>query len=117
MERDLKEARKCYQEVLDAAKSMSSTVGDLTKAMEALKDVTNFQAAFIGGQSNNQEAFVKSMQEHVKEMMATFKVHRDHINKQEDGLEDVNARVTRRRKEIDHLNALVGVVDDPFIDP
>ena len=38
------------------------------------------------------------------------RVHRERLNKQEDGLEEVNARVTRRRKEIDNLNALVGVV-------
>ena len=72
----------------------------LTKSMETLKEVTNFQAAFIGGQSDDQEAFVKSMEEHVKEAMAMFKVHRECLNKQEDGLEDVNTRVTRRRKEI-----------------
>jgi hypothetical protein len=50
------------------------------------------------------------MEAHVKEAMAMFKVQRNRIKKQEEGLEEANARITRRRKEIDHLNALVGVV-------
>ena len=89
---------------------MASTMEDVKKSMATLTEVTNFQAAFIGGQSDDQEEFMKSMQEHVKEAMATFKVHRERLNRQEDGLEEVNARVTRRRKEIDSLNTLVGVV-------
>jgi uncharacterized protein YukE len=115
LEKDLKEARRCYSEVLETAKSMASTMDDVKKAMATLTEVTNFQAAFIGGQSDDQEAFVKSMEEHVKETMATLKVHRTRINKQEEGLEDANARITQRRKEIDNLNALVGVVDDPLL--
>jgi methyl-accepting chemotaxis protein len=117
LEKDLREARKCYNDVLEAARSMSSTMGDLEKSMTSLKDVTNFQAAFIGDWSDNNDAFQREMGEHVKEAMATFKVHRQRINQQEEKMDQVHERVTRRRKEIDDLNGLVGVVHGPFGDP
>lgn len=100
MERDLREARKSYDDVLKNTITLSSLTSDLSKSLKEVVNTVNLQAAFIGDLSNDYNLTVQRLEQHLKEAVAEST-----STKLE--LKDLHERITRRRKEIDVHDGLV----------
>ena len=80
---------------------MTGILGDHTTTLRVMNDTLHFQASFVGDQGDSYERFTKEVNEHMKEATGSSKAQREAIDA-------TNERVTRRRREINELDTLVG---------
>ena len=93
--------KKDMSTILEKVEQMTGIIGDHTMTLRVMNNTLHFQALFVGDQDNSFERFTKEVNEHMKEATGSSKAQREAV-------EVTNERVTRRRREINELDTLVG---------
>ena len=87
---------------------MVGTMGNNTTSLKVMSNTLHFQASYVGDQNESYERFAKEVSEHMKESTGVSRAQREASQAAKEVIEEANERITRRRKEINDLDTLVG---------